>query len=115
MATRSGKHEWKSKGVCQSTWTGLLNGDNGSYLDAPMLPDKTIEVTGTFGAGGTILIESGNGHTLNDSRGEGNGATFTAADTRVLLENPPLLRPRVTGGDGTTDLTVVITSQSAQR
>lgn len=115
MATRAGKHEWIAKGVCKSTWTGLLNGDDGSFLDASMLPDKTVEITGTFGAGGTVQIQDGNGHVLNDSRGEGNGATFTSADTRTLTENPQKMRPVITGGDGATSLTVVIVSESGAR
>lgn len=118
MATRTAKHEWISKGVCKSTWTGLLNTDDGSYLDAVILPTKTVQVSGTFGAGGSVTIEDENGAPLHDARG-GTGATnavaITAAGVVKLSENPLKLRPRVTAGDGTSTLTVVIISESPQR
>lgn len=118
MATTTGSHTWIAKGVLKSTWSNIPNGNDGSLLDASDLPDKTVTVTGTFGVGGTVVIEggiSGTYHTLNDSRGEGNALSFTSADTRAVTENPQYLRPRVTAGDGDTSLTVTIISQSARR
>ncbi len=103
-----------TRGVLKTTWEHLHNGDVGTYLDAPNLADKSIQVTGTFGVGGTVVVEGGNdstNHVLNDSRGEGNQLSFTAGDLRTVLENPMRLRPSVTAGDGTTDLTVIIVSQ----
>jgi hypothetical protein len=67
------------------------------------LPDKTVQVLGTFTTA-QIVIEGSNNtatgpyHTLNDSRGEGNALAFTAADTRVILENPKFVRWRFTSG-----------------
>lgn len=120
MATVAGTGAWIGKGVHKETWTPLLNGDQGTSLSAPNLPDKTIQVKGTFGVGGSVQIEGSNDggttwHILNDTRGETTGAlTFTAADTRQLLENPELIRPNVTAGDGTTSLTVLIVSSSTR-
>lgn len=120
MATIQGVHVWIAKGVLKSTWASLLNGDVGSPLDAPNLPDKTVQIKGTFGTGGSINIEGSNdggttNHILNDSRGEGNPLTLTLADTRTINENPAQIRPNVTAGDANTSLTVIIISQAPRR
>lgn len=120
MAVRDGLHVWIAKGVLKSTWSGLLNGDTGAPLYASALPDRTIQVKGTFGAGGSLTMEGSNDdgttyHAVNDSRGEGNALTFTAADMRMASENPEALRPNVTAGDGTTSLVVIMISKSTKR
>jgi hypothetical protein len=120
MATVAATHVWVARGVLKTTWAGLGDGDVGDGLSAPHLPDKTIQVIGTFGSGGSVTAQGSNDsgttyHDLNDSRGEGNAATFTAADIRMLVENPELVRPNVTAGDQDTDLTVIIISQSGRR
>jgi hypothetical protein len=119
MATRALSGLWLTKGVHKTTWTGLLLNDDGAGQSSPQLVDRTIQVLGTFGAGGSVSIEGSNdgGTTwavLNDSRGEGNAMTFTGADVRTLLENPQLIRPRVTAGDGTTNLTVIVVSSTTR-
>jgi len=118
MATRTHVGVWLSKGVYRVTWTGLLNGDVGDDVDLGMFPDKSVQVEGTFGTGGTISVEGSNDGTnrriLNDSRGEGNPLTLTAADVRVVLENTKQVRPNVTAGDGTTSLSVSITGYSGR-
>lgn len=124
MAVVNPSSKWIAKGVLETTWTALLNVDTGAALDAGTLPDKTITVRGTFGVGGSVSLKGSDSadatavtgwDILNDSRGEGNSLTFTARDTRVVLENPARLAPHVTAGDGTTSLTVVLLSQSTQR
>jgi hypothetical protein len=112
--------KWIARGVVECKWTPLANGDTGRFFDAPTLPDKTVQVFGTFGVGGSVNIEGSNDggttwHILNDSRGEGNALTLTVADTRTILENPGLIRPNVTAGDGTTSLTVIIVAESQKR
>lgn len=113
MATRTASHAWLARGVCLSTWTGLLNGDDGSYLDAPTLPTKTLQVSGTFGTGGSVLLEDENGAVLHNAGG--TAIAVTAAGVVKVLENPRKIRPRVTAGDGTTLMTVVIVSESPKR
>lgn len=97
--------QWLSKGVAKAVWT-LGNGETGADLVAPTLPDKTVTVSGTFGAGGTVVIERDANNALNDA--QGNVLTFTAPRTEAILENPERLRPRVTQGDASTALTVEI-------
>ena len=91
-----------------------------STLSASRLSDKTVQVFGTFGAGATLTIQGSNDggttwFSCNDSRGEGNPLDFTTAggaDGRAINENPDMLRGSLAGGDGTTSLTIIITSSS---
>lgn len=107
MATRALSGVWQSKGVHKTTWTGLLNGDDGAPQTGAQLPNKTVQVLGTFGVGGTIVIQASNDggttwHTAQDL--QGNNVSFTAAGTKTIGTVADKLRPAVTGGDGTTDL-----------
>ena len=71
-----------------------------------------VQVLGTFGIGGTVLIEgslvespgASDWATLNDV--QGNALSFTAAKIEKVQEEVLWIRPRVSGGDGTTDLDV---------
>lgn len=90
-------------------WNSLANGDDGTPVEASgTFPDKSIQVLGTFGAGGTIILEGSNlpnnsaWATLNDP--QGNALSFTAANLEQVLEQTRWVRPRVTAGDGTTSL-----------
>ena len=99
------------KGIYKQFWEALLNGDTGTTLTAPNHPDKTVQVVGTFGAGGTVILEGSNNggddwFTLTDP--QDNVLSFTAAGGKVIMENPGMIRPNVTGGDETTDLDVAI-------
>lgn len=116
MATVTGTGKWISKRVHKQTWAAMANSDVGTALSAAQLADKSVQISGTFGAGGTIIIEGSNNggvsySTLRDP--QGTALSFTAADLKQILENADLLRPRVTAGDGTTALTVAVTSESS--
>jgi hypothetical protein len=95
-----------------ATWTGLLNGDTGERYEGIDFADRTLQVTGTFGAGGSVSLEGSNTGavgtwiTLTDFAGD--PITCTDACLKVVLENPRYLRPSVTAGDGSTSLTVTI-------
>lgn len=113
MATRVALTENIQRQVYRLTWSGLLNGDVGSAEGGARFDSATVQVKGTFGVGGSVNVEGSNDggttwHILNDSRGEGNALTFTAADTRKVLERPQLYRVNVTAGDGTTTLAVLL-------
>lgn len=90
------------------TWTGLLNGDDGAPVQLIKYADRSVQIVGVFGTGGTVAIEGSNNGTdyatLNSVTG--TALTVTTAGVRQILENTVLLRPRVTAGDGTTTLTV---------
>ena len=115
MATRA--YSWietpyDAHGVRLIQWTGLLNGDDGTpFLGAPF-NDRSIQVLGTFGVGGTLVMEGANAmlsptwHGLADP--QGNALSFTSGRTEAVLEVTTQIRPRVTAGDGTTTLTVLM-------
>lgn len=87
------------------TWP-LANGDSGVPLKMPGNNDRSVQVEGTFGAGGTLLIEGSNDgtnwRTLTDP--QGNPLSFTTAKIEAITELTKFIRPRVSAGDGTTAL-----------
>lgn len=120
MATVALTQKKHIRGVHEFKWTPLLNGDDGGVAGptqgAPSLPDKTAHVFGTAGAGFSIDIEGSNDNTnwvkLTDP--QGGLLTFTAVDKiSVVQENPLYIRPKVTAGDGTTSVTVIISARTS--
>lgn len=112
MATRTAALQDALLDVKVYTWTGLLNGDDGSPASYTGAGDRTIQVTGTFGVGGTIIFEGSldGGATWFGLRDPSSTAiSLTAAGGRAVLENVLLVRPRVTAGDGTTSLSAYLT------
>lgn len=100
----------QSDRVVQFKWTGLLNGDDGEAIDWAVFADRSVQVVGTFGAGGSVRIEGSNDGTnfvaLTDP--QGNALDITAAKIEQLQELALKVRPRVTAGDGSTNLTVLL-------
>lgn len=100
------------------TWSNMANGDVGEYLKFAGHADKTMQVFGTFGTGGSLTFEGSNDpRVVTDPN---NAVWFTMNDPQTLplvktsaggdliIENPIYMRPRVDSGDGTTSLTVII-------
>lgn len=95
-------------------WTGLLQSplDDGDPFEMPGAPDRSVQVTGTFGVGGNVRIEGCNETTptnwavLTDP--QGNALDVTTAKIEAITELVRWIRPRVTAGDGTTTLAVTI-------
>ena len=91
------------------TWAGLLNGDTGAPVRMSQYSDKSVQVLGTFGAGGNLRWEGSNDGTnwavLTDP--QGNDLNFATAKIEAVTEAVAWVRPNVTAGDGTTNLTVV--------
>lgn len=89
-------------------WTGLLNGDVGEPFTLSQYADRSVQVTGTFGAGGTVQIEGSNDESnwavLKDNQGD--ALTFLSAGLRQVMEVSVAIRPAVVAGDGTTTTTV---------
>ena len=93
-----------------ATWSGLLNTDTGAPLDWTEYADRCLQVTGTFGAGGSCTIQGSNDGSnwspLTDP--QGNALTFTSQKIEQALELPRYVRPIVTAGDGTTSLVATL-------
>jgi len=89
-------------------WSGLTSAttDTGSPLEMGGSADRSIQITGTFGAGGTLLFEGSNDGTtyatLTDP--QGNALSITAAKIETVMELCRFVRPRISAGDGTTSL-----------
>lgn len=93
------------------TWEGLQNGDDGEPLQAVLYSDRSAQVKGAFGSGGEVTVEGSNdgGTTytpLTDP--QGNSIAITAAKIEAVTELVEYIRPRVTAGDGATNITVVM-------
>jgi hypothetical protein len=91
-------------------WSGLLNGDTGDRVEMPGSADRSVQFDGTFGAGGTLRWEGSNDGTtyypLVDP--QGNVLDVTVAKIEQILEITRFMRPRVTAGDGTTNLAATL-------
>lgn len=94
---------WLGLSVADAVGAAFLSGD---------FQDKSVQVIGTFGAGGTVLIEGTNEatpvnwSTLSDPAGV--ALSFTSAGIKAVLENTRWIRPKVSAGDGTTDIDVMM-------
>ncbi len=79
-------------------------------LDTEATRDVSVQVTGNFGTGGTVVVEGSNDGvnwaTLNDLGG--TALSFTAAGLRGVRERVKWLRPRLSAGTGTISLTVSV-------
>lgn len=91
-------------------WSGLQNGDDGEPMTIPGAADRSVQVAGTFGSGGSVsLVGSNDGANwvvLRDP--QGNLLTFTAAGLKAVLELTAFVKPNVTAGDGSTALTMTV-------
>lgn len=117
MAVTQGLGEAKENALLYKyKWLAIPNGNNGNPIgaestgvpyDQSVFADKSVQITGTFGAAGSIQLEGSNdqGTTwaiLNDAFG--NTLVFTSAGLKQITECVEQVRPRVTAGDGTTSL-----------
>lgn len=110
MATRTPAQAYNNGENIIYQVSGLLNTDDSSSIQDSETGDRTVQVTGTFGLGGTVVLEGSldpaqtptNWFQLKDP--SSTLISFTAAGIRSVLENVPHMRFRVTGGDGTTSL-----------
>jgi len=90
-------------------WENLQMGDIGRPVSYPTYTVRSVQVVGTFG-GASMLLEGSNMPTsptyvglLNPWYGMIN---LSEAGLKAVLENTYWVRPRIMGGDATTDLDV---------
>ena len=90
------------------SWTPLTSTNtDGSPLSRVKWADKTVTITGTFGTGTVVIQGSNDGTNWFTLKDPANAALSTTSTMlRAILENPLYIRPLVTGGDGTTSITV---------
>lgn len=99
-------------------WATMLLNHVGLGILASGFPDKSVQVSGTFG-GAVLNIQGSN----NSTDGE-NGVwatlldpfnaslSFSSSGLRQILENTKWVRARVSGGNGTTSITVTLFGSS---
>lgn len=95
--------------VAVTTWANLLSGDDGEPIRLAVFSDRSVQIAGTFGGASVTIGGSNDGvtyHALTDTLG--STLTLTQATLRQIVELPVWVKPRVFGGDGTTNLTVIV-------
>jgi hypothetical protein len=114
MATRTPTQVFNNDQNILYQVTGLLNTDDSLSIQDANSGDVTVQVTGTFGVGGTVIVEGSldpgqtptNWFQLKDP--SSTLISYTAAGLKAVLENVQHIRVRVTAGDGTTSLAAVV-------
>lgn len=96
-------------------WVNMTNGDSGAPYAFTQWADRSVQVSGTFGAGGSARWEGSNlpapssdadYSVLTDP--QGNDLNITSAKIEAVTELAAWSRPRITAGDGTTSITVTL-------
>lgn len=91
------------------TQTGL---DTGQAYDDFGNTDRSIQLNGVLGAAGACVIEGSNDNVNYFLLKDQGGAAMTLTALGIYGFQPGLLprfiRPRITAGDGTTSLTVIL-------
>ncbi len=103
-----------SQDVAVTTWSNLLAADDGEPVRPAVYSHRSVQVAGTFGGASVTIGGSNDGvtyHALSDA--QGNALTLTAAALKAIVELPIFLKPRVFGGDGTTNLKVVLSGRKS--
>ena len=97
-------------GVRVRRWPTMALNDVGVPVNLARFSDKTVQVFGTFGVGGTVLLEGSiDGTNWAPLKNVFNGdISFTQASIATITEVPAYIRPRISGGDGTTSITILI-------
>lgn len=98
--------------VAVTTWSPLLASDDGAPVRLAVYSDRSVQVSGTFGGASVTIGGSNDGetyHALSDT--SGNPLTLTSGALRQIVELPIFIKPRVFGGDGTTNLKVVLSGR----
>lgn len=98
--------------VAVTTWSPLQADDDGVPVRLAVYSDRSIQVTGTFGGASVTIGGSNDGITYHAlSSTDGQALTLTAAALKQIVELPIWIKPRIFGGDGTTNLTVILSGR----
>jgi len=96
------------------TWSPVALGDVCYPFVVATYAEKSVQVTGTFGGGGSVNIEGSNdpgGSPLYNLLEDpwDHDLVIAASVLERIVENPYMIRPRITAGDGTTSLSIRLT------
>lgn len=107
------------------SWPLMLNTDVGKPIPKrySAFVDRTFQVEGTFGTGGSVAVQGSNADDDSGATGtyraltdpQGTTIAITTAGIKQVTEACANMRPAVTAGDGTTSLTVTAFIRRAMR
>ena len=111
MATVAVSKQDQFNDIAVYTWAPLTTTNaDGDPVAFQGSGDRTVQVQGTFGSGGSVTLQGSNDgtnwRTLVDP--QGSAITATSAILSAIEQCPVFVRPFVTAGDGTTSLTVTL-------
>lgn len=95
--------------VAVTTWSPMAADDDGEPVRLAVYSDRSIQIAGTFGGASVTIGGSNDGvnyHALTSTDGE--PLTLTAAVLKQIVELPIFIKPRIFGGNGTTNLSVIL-------
>jgi len=95
--------------VAVTTWAPLAANDDGDPVRLAVYSDRSIQVAGVFGGASVTIGGSNDGtnyHALTDT--SGNPMILSSAAFKQIVELPVFIKPKVFGGDVTTNLTVTM-------
>lgn len=94
------------------TWGPMTfsGSDVGLPIEMPGSSDRSVQVIGTLGVGGSVRLEGSNDGTNYVALNDPSSAALDIASLKIeaVLELTRFVRPRVTAGDGSTSLTVIL-------
>lgn len=87
-------------------WKSLKSSDEGQPVEVTGNSERSIQFSGVFGEGGAIQLEGSNDginyYVLTDP--QGNGIRKSSGSIESVMEFVRYVRPKVIGGDSTTEL-----------
>ena len=96
-------------GVRVRRWSNMANGDVGEPIILTRFNDRTVQVGGTFGVGGSVTFTGSNDGVQWDTIRDVFNVAISATSNKLitLTEVPVYIRPEVTG-DGDTSITCTV-------
>jgi len=104
--------------VFVNTWTAMAaNGDVGEAIEHVSCRDRCVTFTGTWGSGGTAVLQGSNDETnwftLKDLAG--TAISKTADGLSQVGDMPRYIRPMLTAGTGSIDIDVILVERMGFR
>jgi len=103
------------RGMVKYTWN-LANGESGDPVTSVNHADRSVQISGTFGAGGTVelrgSLDGGTTYAVLTDQND-NNLSITAAKMESVMQLTEYFRPVVTAGDGTTALKITLLAKRA--
>jgi hypothetical protein len=115
MALRKHVMTYLNRDAVRLQWSGIQVGDTCDPCYLLEFADRSAQFSGTFAA--TISMAGSNDDANYDACTDlaGNVIAVTAAGIKGIAEFTHRLKPILTGGDGTTNITVTVVARRQRR